>query len=159
MKNTRIPRVGRWSGGLLAMASAWALTACGGGSTADASTDKARNAATSTPTVLAAQTATASSDAGAGMTSADTQLASDLQKESSGSVITQPKNTEGRLLASNCFQCHGTNGTGGFESIRGSEAKEVMEFLTKPASQEIMAAHAQGYTTAQLQKIIAYLQQ
>ena len=67
--------------------------------------------------------------------------------------------TEGRLLASNCFQCHGTNGTGGFDSIRGGEADEIREFLTKAASRDIMAAHAQGYTPAQLQKIIAYLQQ
>lgn len=71
----------------------------------------------------------------------------------------QPANTTGRLLASNCFQCHGTLGRGGFESIRGSEASEVLEYLTKTASQDIMAAHAQGYTRAQLQSIIAYLQQ
>ena len=158
MKNIRIPRAGRWSGGLLALASVWTLTACGGGNaTETATTDSARS--TSTPTVLSAQASPTGGEAGAGMTSADTQLAADLQKDSSGSVTTQPRNTEGRLLASNCFQCHGTNGTGGFESIRGGEAKEVMEFLTKPASKEIMAAHAQGYTTAQLQKIIAYLQQ
>ncbi len=67
--------------------------------------------------------------------------------------------TEGRLLASNCFQCHGTGGTGGFESIRGSEAGEVLEYLTKTANRDIMAAHAQGYTRAQLLQIIAYLQQ
>ncbi len=73
--------------------------------------------------------------------------------------IPQPANTEGRLLASNCFQCHGTLGTGGFDSIRGTDAREVLEFLNKPASSQIMAAHAQGYTPAQLQKIIAYLQQ
>jgi mono/diheme cytochrome c family protein len=72
---------------------------------------------------------------------------------------TASASTEGRLLASNCFQCHGTNGTGGFDSIRGSEANEVLEFLTKTASKDIMAAHAQGYTRAQLLKIIAYLQQ
>ena len=66
---------------------------------------------------------------------------------------------EGRLLASNCFQCHGTGGTGGFDNIRGSEADEVLEFLTDNPSSNIMAAHAQGYTRAQLQKIIAYLQQ
>ena len=65
----------------------------------------------------------------------------------------------GRLLASNCFQCHGTLGLGGFDKIRGSEASEVMEFMTKTASRDIMAAHAQGYTPEQLKKIIAYLQQ
>ncbi len=66
---------------------------------------------------------------------------------------------EGRLLASNCFQCHGTLGLGGFDKIRGSEASEVLEFMTKTASRDIMAAHAQGYTPEQLKKIIAYLQQ
>ena len=74
-------------------------------------------------------------------------------------TVSQPTNTEGRLLASNCFQCHGTLGLGGFDKIRGSEASEVMEFMTKTASRDIMAAHAQGYTPEQLKKIIAYLQQ
>ena len=73
--------------------------------------------------------------------------------------MAQPANTEGRLLASNCFQCHGTLGLGGFDKIRGSEAGEVLEFMTKTASRDIMAAHAQGYTPEQLKKIIAYLQQ
>lgn len=79
--------------------------------------------------------------------------------KASGTLVSQPASTEGRLLASNCFQCHGTLGTGGFERIRGSEASEVLEFMTKPAGANIMAAHAQGYTPAQLKKIIAYLQQ
>ncbi len=74
-------------------------------------------------------------------------------------VYQQPVNTTGRLLASNCFQCHGTGGVGGFDSIRGSEASEVREYLSKPANSNIMAAHAQGYTRAQLDAIIAYLQQ
>ncbi len=74
-------------------------------------------------------------------------------------VYQQPVNTTGRLLASNCFQCHGTGGVGGFDNIRGSEASEVREYLSKPANSNIMAAHAQGYTRAQLDAIIAYLQQ
>lgn len=74
-------------------------------------------------------------------------------------TLAQPANTEGRLLASNCFQCHGTMGMGGFDKIRGSEASEVLEFMTKTASRDIMAAHAQGYTPEQLKKIITYLQQ
>lgn len=78
---------------------------------------------------------------------------------SSGSVIAQPANTAGRLLASNCFQCHGTLGRGGFDSIRGSDASDVVEYLRRPADSSIMAAHAQGYTTAQLQAIVNYLQQ
>lgn len=65
----------------------------------------------------------------------------------------------GRLLASNCFQCHGTNGTGGFKNINGQTASSIKQYLTKPARSDIMAAHAQGYTSAQLDLIIAYLQQ
>ena len=74
-------------------------------------------------------------------------------------TVTQPASTQGRLLASNCFQCHGTGGLGGFERIRGGEASEVFEYLGKPAASDIMAAHAQGYTRAQLQAIVAYLRQ
>lgn len=160
MQGTSTKSAGRWSGGLLALIGAWALAGCGGGgTTGDATSNGARSTSNATPTVLSAPANPASVDTGTGLTSADTQLMSDLQKDGSGSTTALPRNTEGRLLASNCFQCHGTNGTGGFESIRGGEAKEVLEFLTKPASKEIMAAHAQGYTTAQLQKIIAYLQQ
>ncbi len=76
-----------------------------------------------------------------------------------GNTYSQPVNTAGRLLASNCFQCHGTGGMGGFGNIRSSEAAEVKEYLRKPASADIMAAHAQGYTSVQLDAIIAYLQQ
>jgi sulfide dehydrogenase cytochrome subunit len=96
--------------------------------------------------------------AGAASAAHQQALASGRTREAA-STIAQPGNTEGRLLASNCFQCHGTLGLGGFDKIRGSEASEVMEFLTKPASKDIMAAHAQGYTPEQLKKIIAYLQQ
>ncbi len=78
---------------------------------------------------------------------------------SGATTIAQPASTEGRLLASNCFQCHGTLGLGGFDRIRGGEAKEVLEFAAKAADRDIMAAHAQGYTPEQLRKIIAYLQQ
>lgn len=77
----------------------------------------------------------------------------------SGTPVAQPANTTGRLLASNCFQCHGTLGRGGFESIRGGEAGEVREYLGKTASSDIMAAHAQGYTSAQLDAIVQYLNQ
>lgn len=123
------------------LASIWmlgVLAACGGSGT----NSKNTNAADSS-TAAANQRATASSITAVGVTTS----------------IAQPASTEGRLLASNCFQCHGTQGLGGFDNIRGSEASEVMEFMTKSASNDIMAAHAQGYTPAQLKKIIAYLQQ
>ena len=119
------------------------LTGCGGG--ADSAT---------------VRDASASAVAGA-----DAAVTSELKSDRIGrststtSTVTQPLNTNGRLLASNCFQCHGTLGLGGFDKIRGSDAQEVLEYLTQPASSDIMAAHAQGYTLDQLKAIVAYLQQ
>jgi sulfide dehydrogenase cytochrome subunit len=120
----------------VAAAACAVLAACGGSEGDTAATTK------SSPTLSTTRTSTA-------LTGAST----------AAPTATAAASTEGRLLASNCFQCHGTNGTGGFDSIRGGEAEEITEFLTKTASRDIMAAHAQGYTPAQLQKIIAYLQQ
>jgi cytochrome subunit of sulfide dehydrogenase len=77
-------------------------------------------------------------------------------------VAIASSDADARLLASNCFQCHGTNGTGGFDNIRGGESSEVSKYRNlaqKPANSDIMAAHAQGYTDAQIAMIVRYLQQ
>ena len=68
----------------------------------------------------------------------------------------------GRLLASNCYQCHGTNGRGpGFDDIAGKSARELYKDLKEFQSGEegdgLMAAHARGYTDAQLMAIARYL--
>ena len=68
----------------------------------------------------------------------------------------------GRLLASNCFQCHGTNGRGpGFDSLAGKPANELFrdlkEFQTGQEGNGLMAKHAWGYTDAQLQALSQYL--
>jgi len=91
----------------------------------------------------------------------DTDDTNVITNNSSTGIITtyQPATTTGRLLASNCFQCHGTNGTGGFEHITGGEASEVYDYLTQTADTDIMAAHAQGYTQAQLDALVGYLNQ
>lgn len=63
----------------------------------------------------------------------------------------------GRLLASNCFQCHGTNGlNGGFDTIAG-ESDLFGELKELQSDSSIMGAHARGYTDAELTKIAAYL--
>jgi len=68
----------------------------------------------------------------------------------------------GRLLASNCFQCHGTNGNAvsGFEKLAGMSAnkfaKEMRELKTEADKTGIMKVHANGYTDAQLQEIGRY---
>lgn len=72
-------------------------------------------------------------------------------------AVTSAPPPAGRLLASNCFQCHGTGGTGGFEEIRGKSTNELLEYQRKSAANNIMAAHIQGYTAEQLQQIAAYL--
>lgn len=68
----------------------------------------------------------------------------------------------GRLLASNCFQCHGTNGKGpGFDRLAGKSASdiyhELIEFRGGKEGNGIMAKHALGYSDAQLREIAAYL--
>lgn len=122
-------------GRLWGLALCLSLAACGGGSSGSETTE------TKPETTIDTAAKSASTPAAAPV-----------------AVVVQPTNTTGRLLASNCFQCHGTMGTGGFDSIRGKDANEVYEYLTKSASSDIMAAHAQGYTKAQLQAIVAYLQ-
>lgn len=132
-------RIQKWGAlGLLTVVTALGTAACGGGSSSEVSAAAETTAAAADDTKVIERSRTTSPTPGA---------------------VAQPANTEGRLLASNCFQCHGTLGTGGFDSIRGGEASEVLEYMTKTANRDIMAAHAQGYTRAQLQSIIAYLQQ
>ena len=68
----------------------------------------------------------------------------------------------GRLLASNCFQCHGTDGINGtFEGIAGESATELYNELkelqtTTEADEAIMKVHANGYTDEQLRLIADY---
>ncbi len=68
----------------------------------------------------------------------------------------------GRLLASNCFQCHGTNGKGpGFDKLAGKSANEIYkdlaEFRSGKEGAGIMTQHALGYTDAQLRALSAWL--
>lgn len=67
----------------------------------------------------------------------------------------------GRLLASNCFQCHGTNGKGGFDAINGKSvgeiAKKLKEFQAGKEGDGLMTKHAFGYTDAQLTALDKWL--
>ena len=61
----------------------------------------------------------------------------------------------GRLMASNCFQCHGTNGKGpGFDAINGKSVgeiyKKLKEFQAGKEGNGIMSKHALGYTDTEL---------
>lgn len=80
----------------------------------------------------------------------------------SGQLGSVAGTTEGRLLASNCFQCHGTYGSGGFDKLRGKSEAELLKELNEFAQGKedpdgIMAAQARGYTPEQLKAIAKYL--
>ncbi len=70
----------------------------------------------------------------------------------------------GRLLVSNCFQCHGTNGKGpGFDKLPGKSAgklfKEMKEYQSGKEGERNMARHAMGYSDAQLRELSQWLSQ
>lgn len=75
----------------------------------------------------------------------------------------EPPPPTGRLLASQCFQCHThTAGrSGGFESITGKKAEEIIkemrEMKAKSKPGDIMERHAKGYSDEQIRQIAAYL--
>jgi cytochrome subunit of sulfide dehydrogenase len=68
----------------------------------------------------------------------------------------------GQLLASQCAQCHGTNGGGpGFDAIAGESAddlyNELIEMKYRTQIESIMDRQARGYTDAQLYVLSSYL--
>ena len=71
-----------------------------------------------------------------------------------------PVSAPGRLLASNCFQCHGTDGRGGFDAIAGKSSSEIVKELKEMRAEnkpgEIRTRRAAGYTDAQLKLIGDY---
>lgn len=80
-----------------------------------------------------------------------------------GMAWSQTVPPDGRLLASNCFQCHGTNGNprvAGFDRLAGKSSNDIFadlkEFQTKNDPNNIMKVHALGYTDAQLRLIADY---
>ena len=80
-------------------------------------------------------------------------------------VAAQTTSTEppaGRLLASNCFQCHGYNGKSsiGFEDLAGESSSEIYKELVemrRESTPEMMDMHARGYSDAQIRLIADYL--
>ncbi|MBL8251731.1 MAG: hypothetical protein JNK31_08695 [Candidatus Competibacter sp.] len=68
----------------------------------------------------------------------------------------------GRLLASQCAQCHGTNGraVGDMDSLSGESAQEIYEELLEMKNStdlnDIMHRQAKGYSDAQIRLIADY---
>jgi cytochrome c553 len=127
----------------LLMMSTLLLSGCNGGSATNTESTTSTTTSSNTSTVNTSDTDTSSNT-----TTAQTTLPN-----------YQPAASTGRLLASNCFQCHGTNGTGGFERISGGGASEIYDYAGRTANSDIMAVHGQGYTSTQLSSLIGYLNQ
>ena len=69
--------------------------------------------------------------------------------------------TDGRLLAAQCAQCHGTNGqsNNGWDSLAGESAAELIEEMREiKAGDEdpIMQAQAHGYSDAEIQALATW---
>jgi cytochrome subunit of sulfide dehydrogenase len=68
--------------------------------------------------------------------------------------------TINRLLASQCSQCHGTNGrsVGDIDSLAGEDdiSDELNEMRNKSNPDDIMEHQAMGYTSDQIRRIAAY---
>jgi len=67
----------------------------------------------------------------------------------------------GRVLASNCFQCHGTNGYAGELKIGEQSASSIIsdinEMKTKSPGANIMNVHAKAYTAEEIKIIADYI--
>lgn len=80
-----------------------------------------------------------------------------------GANAQDPGSREGRDLAANCFQCHGTNGHAvkGMPSIAGEDAAStygsMLEYKKKDEFQDIMVPIAHAYTDQQLWELSLYL--
>ena len=75
------------------------------------------------------------------------------------SQVVHAEPSRGQALAAQCAQCHGTNGTGGFESLAGrggaSLYNGLLEMKARPI-EGIMDRQARGYTDEQLWLISEY---
>jgi sulfide dehydrogenase cytochrome subunit len=84
-------------------------------------------------------------------------VAGAVQAQDPAALVSPP----GRLLASQCAQCHGTDGNAvsGFESIAGEDDiyGELMEMKRKSVPESIMDRQARGYTDEQIRLIADYL--
>lgn len=79
-----------------------------------------------------------------------------------GAVVAQPPSPPGRLLASQCAQCHGTDGhsVSDLERLSGADARDMLDELLdmkhSDDTDDIMIRQAKGYSDAQLRLIAEY---
>ncbi len=124
------------------------LAACGGGGTATTT----GAAGTDTDT---ANTGSTNSGTNTGSTAVTTIAAT-----GTAPAINAPDGA--RLLASQCFQCHGMNGISatGIESIAGDSAADLVEEMLEmkySTKIDIMHYQAKGYSEAEIRSMAQYL--
>ena len=80
-----------------------------------------------------------------------------------GGIAAAEPTPNGRLLASQCFQCHNAKGVStGFDSITGESVSEIYNELREmrakaTTEKEIMHSQAAIYTDAEMMEIATYL--
>lgn len=134
------------------------LSGCGsGGASTTSSTTTSSNQSQDSDSNTASTSTSESSDSSTSSTSSSSTATS------SNAASSSAVNRDGRLLASQCFQCHGTNGhsLNGIDSLAGESASEIIEEMSeyqqKSANSDIMAAQAHGYSSAEIQLLADYL--
>ncbi len=73
-------------------------------------------------------------------------------------AVVAGESEDARLLASQCAQCHGTNGTG-METLAGESYGELIDELNEMKQKtdlDIMHLQARGYSDAQIDLIADY---
>lgn len=76
--------------------------------------------------------------------------------------VTTTSSTNARMLAANCFQCHGTDGhaVDGMDGLAGKSAPDIVNDMRDMSAgtigNNIMRAHARSYTEAEIQLIADY---
>jgi cytochrome c553 len=135
-------------GTALAAIAVAALTACGGGG------EPASNGAEGAVAEMGRRAV--SQEALVNTTSTTTTTAATAA--ATAAAYTVPT---GRLLASNCFGCHGTDGrpNGGFDALAGESAEHIVSELRELAAKPdggIMRVHALGYTDQQMWELGTY---
>ena len=82
-----------------------------------------------------------------------------------GALVLACDEPPGRLLASNCAQCHGTDGRsqGGIDGLAGLSFSEIYDELrdmkANPDTGNIMHRQASGYSDEQMRLIATYFSQ
>lgn len=126
----------------LAFALGVLLTACGGGGSTSTSSSE-------------------SSDNDNGGSTTTTTTTGTTTTGSTAPTVNAPDGA--RLLAAQCFQCHGTGGSSssGIESIAGDSAGELvsdmLEMKYSTNTNDIMHRQAMGYSEDQIRAIATYI--